>query len=167
MPHAQLTNILGANGEGFSTGPVIQDVQNASTTVTLPFGTLAVLTTPITTTTTTVFTVGKATTTATAAALNIGVVIQGGGESGPGSAMAVNPGTGQLCIHGHCRALFDETGTGVTLGDYIIVGGTTAGCLGDSGGTTAAAGRNYGVILETISISTQAGTLVNIWFEKT
>jgi hypothetical protein len=158
MPHAQLTNIAGADAEGFSSGPVIQDVQNTSTSATIPIGTLVVLHTPITTTTTTVFTVGVATTTAAAAPLNIGVCT--------GTIIPVNPGTGQVVIHGHVRALFDNTGTGVTSGDTIIIAGTTAGCLGDSGGTSATAGRNYGVILETLTAAV-GGTLVNIWFEKT
>jgi hypothetical protein len=165
MPSAQLTNVSGANGEGFSSGPVIQDVQNHSTTAVIAFGTLVALTTPITTTTTTVFQVGIATTTAALAPLNIGVAVGGAQDAGPGSSIAVNPGTGQVVIHGHCRALMDNTNTGVTTGDRIIIG-SAAGFLGDAGGTTAAAGLDYGVVLETLTAAS-TGTLVNIWFEKT
>jgi hypothetical protein len=165
MPMAQLTNIAGADGLGFSSGPVIQDVYNSSTTVTIPFGTLVQLVTPITTTTTTVFAVKPATTTASQAPLNIGVAVGASQDAGPGSAIA-SPGTGQVVIHGHCRALFDATTSPTVAGHYAIIGGTTAGALTDSGGTTAAAGLDYGVVLEAITIS--SGTsLVNIWFEKT
>ena len=161
MPQAQLTNIAGADGEGFSSGPVVQDCYNSSTSTAIPFGTLTQLITPITTTTTTVFAVKAATTTTTQAPLNIGVNITGG-VGGSQAALA----TGQIVIHGHARALFDATTSPTVAGHYAILGTTTAGSLTDSGGTTAAAGLDYGVVLEAITIS--SGTsLVNIWFEKT
>jgi len=47
----------------------------------------------------------------------------------------------------------------------VIRSAATAGALADAGTTVAAAGLNYGVVLEAVTIS---GTgLVNIWFEKT
>jgi hypothetical protein len=165
MPQAQLTNIAGVNGEGFSSGPVMQDVWNSSTSTTIPFGTLCQLITPITTTTTTVFAVKAATTTAAQAPLNIGICAGGVPDSGVGSAIAA-PGVGTVVIHGHVRALFDATTSPTVAGHFAILGTTTAGSLTDSGGTTAAAGLDYGVVLEAITIS--SGTsLVNIWFEKT
>lgn len=165
MPMAALTNVAGVNGLGYMSGPVTQDVYNSSTTTAIPFGTLVQLITPITTTTTTVFAVKAATTTASQAPLNIGIAIGGAQDAGVGSSIAA-PGTGQVCIHGHCRALFDATTSPTVAGHYAILGTTTAGSLTDSGGTTAAAGLDYGVVLEAITIS--SGTsLVNIWFEKT
>lgn len=157
MPQAQLTNVGGADGEGFSSGPVVQDVLN-STTVAIPVGTLVAIQTPITTTTTTQFTVATATSVNTTAPLNIGIVSSPAGL--PGS------GYGQVVIHGHVRALVDSTTTPTVVGHRLIIGGTTPGCLSDNANTTAAAGLDYGVVLEALTTVT-AGTLVNIWFEKT
>ena len=168
MPDALLTNIAGADGESFFTGPVVQDACNTTTTA-IPQGTLVAIQTPITTTTTTIFGVGAATSVATTAPLNIGVAI---GGSAPGTSIAAAGtvatagGTGQVVIHGHCRALVDSTTTPTVVGHRLIIGGTTAGCLSDAGTTTAAAGLNYGVVLEALTPTT-TGTLTNIWFEKT
>ena len=168
MPQAQLTNIAGADGEAFATGPVVQDVTNSTTTA-IPLGTLVALQTPITTTTTTIFGVGAATSVATTAPLNVGVAIGGAAPStsiAAAGAVATAGGTGQAVIHGHCRALVDNTTTPTVVGHRLIIGGTTAGCLSDAGTTTAAAGLNYGVVLEALTPTT-TGTLTNIWFEKT
>lgn len=165
MPTAQLTNIAGADGLGFSSGPQIQDVYNSSTTATIAFGQLVAIVTPITTTTTTVFAVAVATTVNTTAPLNIGVAVGGVPDSGVGSSITTQ-GTGQVVVQGHCRALVDSTTTPTVVGHRLIIGGTTAGCLSDAGTTTAAAGLNYGVVLEVLTAVT-AGTLTNIWFEKT
>ena len=173
MPQAQITNIAGADAEGFSSGPVVQDVCNTTTTA-IAFGTLVAIQTPITTTTTTIFGVGAATSVATTAPLNVGIAIGGGSNTGPGStipaagAVASAGGTGQAVIHGHVRALVDSTTSPTVVGHRLIIGGTTAGTLSDAGTTTAAAGVNYGVVLEAVTISTVTNTsLVNIWFEKT
>ncbi len=165
MPQAQLTNVAGANGEGYSTGPVIQDVYNSSTSATIAFGTLCALVTPVNSTTTTVFAVAAATSVATTAPLNVGIAVGGSTDSGTGSQINTL-GTGQIVIHGHCRALVDSTTTPTVVGHRLIIGGTTAGTLSDAGTTTAAAGLDYGVVLEVLTTVT-AGTLVNIWFEKT
>lgn len=165
MPMAQLTNVAGVNGEGFSSGPSMQDVYNSSTSASIPFGTLVALVTPITTTTTTVFAVAVATSVATTAPLNIGVAAAGQVGSGVGTSIST-VGTGQVVVHGHVRALVDSTTSPTVVGHRLIIGGTTAGCLSDAGTTTAAAGVNYGVVLEAVTTTT-AGTLVNIWFEKT
>jgi hypothetical protein len=155
MPTAQLTNIAGADGEGFSSGPLIQDVLNGDT-IALPVGTLVALSTPITGTTTTQFKVATATTVAGTAPLNIGVVV--------GTAIGVGA-TGQVCVHGHCRALVDSTVSPTVAGHRLVLGGT-AGSLSDSGATTATAGINYGAVLEPVTIA--SGTaLVNIYFQKT
>ena len=156
MPSQQLTNIAGADGEGFNTGPVIQDVLNGSTAV--PFGTLVALATPITLGTTSQFIVNAAVATAATAPLNIGISIGGG----VGGSMAANA-SGQVVIHGHVRALYNNTSV---VGNYAILATALAGALHDSGGTTAAAGLNYGVALEAVTISS-GSSLVNIWFEKT
>jgi hypothetical protein len=161
MPDALLTNVAGAEGEAFYTGPQIQDVVN-TTTVAIPNGTLCAIATPITTTTTTIFGVAAATSVATTAPLNIGIAV---GGKYPTSSIGAS-GTGQVVIHGHCRALVDSTTTPTVAGHRLIIGGTTAGCLSDSGTTTAAAGLNYGVVLEALTPTT-TGTLTNIWFEKT
>jgi hypothetical protein len=168
MPQAQLTNIAGADGESFATGAVIQDVSNTTTTA-IPVGTLCAIQTPITGTTTTIFGVGAATSVATTAPLNIGIAI--GGYSPATSIAAAGTagqagGTGQVVTHGHVRALVDSTTSPTVVGHRLIIGGTTAGCLSDAGTTTAAAGVNYGVVLEAVTIS-GASSLVNIWFEKT
>jgi hypothetical protein len=171
MPVAQLTNIIGADGEGFSTGPQVQDVVNITTTA-IAFGSLVALQTPVTGTTTTLFGVGTATSVATTAPLNIGIAIGGGPNTGTGSTIgaATTAGTagqtGQVVIHGHTRALIDSTTSPTVVGHRLIIGGTTAGCLSDAGTTTAAAGVNYGVALEAVTIS-GTSSLVNIWFEKT
>ena len=160
MPQAQLTNVAGADGEGFSSGPQIQDVVNGDT-VAIPFGTLVQLVTPITGSTTTVFDVKNAPTTAAQAPLNIGIAITGG----VGGSMAAGA-TGQVVIHGHTRALFDATVSPTVAGHRAVIGGTTAGALADAGTTNAAAGLDYGVVLEAVTIA--SGTaLVNMWFEKT
>lgn len=162
MPVAQLTNIAGVNGLGFSSGPQIQDVLNGSTAI--PFGTLVALATPITTTTTTQFIVNAATSVATTAPLNIGIAVGGAQDAGPGSSIAAN-GTGQIVIQGHCRALVDSTTSPTVVGHRLLIGGTTAGSLSDAGTTTGAAGTNYGAVLEALTITSTS--LVNIWFEKT
>lgn len=160
MPTAQLTNVNGADGEGFSTGPQIQDVVNGDT-IALVVGTLVALVTPITGTTTTTFAVKTATTVAGTAPLNIGVVV--GGQA-PATSIPVG-GTGQVVIQGHCRALVDSTVSPTVAGHRLVIG-ATAGSLSDSGATTAAAGLNYGAVLEPVTIA--SGTsLVNIWLEKT
>jgi hypothetical protein len=164
MPQAQLTNIAGADGEGFNSGPVMQDVYNSSTSTVILNGTLVQLITPITTTTTTIFAVKIATTTTTQAPLNIGIA--SGTEVTASGTGILAPGVGQAAIHGHTRALFDATTSPTVAGHYAILGTTTAGSLTDSGGTTAAAGLDYGVVLEAVTISS-GQSLVNIWFEKT
>jgi hypothetical protein len=155
VPQAQNTNIAGVNGLGFSTGPQVQDVLNGSTAV--PFGTLVALATPITTNVTTTFVVNAATTVNTTAPLNIGISIGGG----VGGSMAANA-TGQVVIHGHVRALYDNTSV---VGNRNIIG-TTAGSLHDAGTTTGTLGLNYGVALEAVTVG-GTSLLVNIWFEKT
>ena len=157
MPQAQLTSVGGQDGESMFTGPVIQDVLNSTTTA-IATGTLVAIVTPITTTTTTQFTVATATSVNTTAPLNIGIVV--------GSAGLPASGYGQVVTHGHVRALVDSTTTPTVVGHRLIIGGTTPGTLSDAGSTTAAAGLNYGVVLEALTTVT-AGTLVNIWFEKT
>jgi len=162
MPQAMITNVAGADGESFSTGPVMQDVVNTST-VAIPTGTLVAIKTPITGTTTTIFAVAAATSVATTAPLNIGIAA---GGNYPSSNILANNGTGQVVTHGHVRALVDSTTSPTVVGHRLIIAGTTAGALSDAGTTTAAAGVNYGVVLEAVTIS--SGTsLVNIWFEKT
>jgi hypothetical protein len=144
-------------------------VANVTTTA-IPFGSLVAVTTPFTSTST-VFGVGAATSVATTAPLNIGIAIGGGPNTGPGSTIAAAPaagalgGTGQAVIHGHTRALVDATVSPTVVGHRLVIGGTTAGCLSDAGTTTAAAGLNYGVVLEAVTIS-GTSALVNIWFEK-
>jgi hypothetical protein len=170
MPSAQLTNVGGADAEGFTSGPVIQDVCNTTTTAIAP-GTLVAIQTPITGTTTTIFGVGTATSVATTAPLNIGVSVPatatGQSIAAAGTVGGVG-GMGQAVIHGHVRALVDSTTSPTVVGHRLIIGGTTAGTLSDAGTTTAAAGVNYGVVLEAVTISTVTNTsLVNIWFEKT
>jgi hypothetical protein len=162
MPTAQITNIAGADGEGFNTGPDIQDVFNSSTTAAIAYGALVAITTPITGTTTTQFEVATATSVATTAPLNIGIAV---GGTAPTTTIAAS-GTGQVVRHGHTRALVDSTTSPTVVGHRLIIGGTTAGCLSDAGSTTAAAGVNYGVVLEAVTIS-GTSSLVNIWFEKT
>lgn len=168
MPQAQITNISGEEGEGFTSGPVTQDVCNTTTTA-IPVGTLVAIQTPITTTTTTIFGVGAATSVATTAPLNIGIATGGaapGTSIAAAGAAATAGGLGQVVTHGHCRALVDSTTSPTVVGHRLIIGGTTAGCLSDAGTTTAAAGVNYGVVLEALTPTT-TGTLTNIWFEKT
>jgi hypothetical protein len=168
MPQAQLTNVAGADGESFATGPVMQDVCNTTTTA-IPTGALVAIQTPITGTTTTIFGVGNATSVATTAPLNVGICAsgKGGGTSISAAGTAGQAGgLGQIVTHGHVRALVDNTTTPTVVGHRLIIGGTTAGCLSDSGATTAAAGVNYGVVLEALTPTT-TGTLTNIWFEKT
>jgi hypothetical protein len=165
MPQAQLTNIAGADGEGFSSGPVMQDIVNTTTTAILS-GALVAIQTPITTTTTTIFGVGTATSVATTAPLNIGIGSAGGSSIAAAGAVGQAGGFGLAVTHGHTRALVDSTTTPTVVGHRLIIGGTTAGCLSDAGTTTAAAGLNYGVVLEVLT-TVAAGTLVNIWFEKT
>lgn len=168
MPQAQITNVAGDDGEGFTSGPVCQDVVNITTTA-IALGALVALQTPITGLTTTIFGVGVATSVATTAPLNIGINV---GGSSPTTTIAAATtagavgGTGQVAIHGHCRALVDSTTSPTVVGHRLIIGGTTAGTLSDSGTTTAAAGLDYGVVLEAVTIS-GASSLVNIWFEKT
>jgi hypothetical protein len=170
MPSQQLTNIAGADGDGVNTGPLVQDICNITTTA-IPFGTLVALQTPFTQTST-VFGVGVATSVATTAPLNIGIAIGGGPDTGTGSSVPAAGaaggvgGFGQAVIHGHCRALVDSTTSPTVVGHRLIIGGTTAGTLSDSGATTAAAGLNYGVVLEAVTIS-GTSSLVNIWLEKT
>ena len=169
MPSQQLTNIAGADGEGVNTGPAIQDVCNV-TTVAIPFGALTALSTPFTQTST-IFGVATATSVATTAPLNIGITIGGGPDTGTGSSIPAATtagaagGTGQVVVHGHTRALVDSTTSPTVVGHRLVIGATTAGCLSDSGATTAAAGLNYGVVLEAVTI---AGTssLVNIWLRN-
>jgi hypothetical protein len=170
MPQAQLTNVADANADGVSTGPQIQDVCNSTTTA-IPFGGLVALVTPYTQTST-IFAVANATSVATTAPLNIGIAIGGGPDTGTGSTIPAATasgsvgGLGQAVIHGHTRALVDSTTSPTVVGHRLIIGGTTAGCLSDAGTTTAAAGVNYGVVLEAVTIS-GTSSLVNIWFEKT
>jgi hypothetical protein len=170
MQVQSLTNIADANVDGVATGPQIQDVIN-TTTVAIPFGSLVAIQTPYTQTST-LFGVGAATSVATTAPLNIGIAIGGGPNTGTGSTIgaAGSAGgagqTGQAVIHGHTRALVDSTTSPTVVGHRLIIGGTTAGTLSDSGTTTAAAGVNYGVVLEAITVS-GTSSLVNIWFEKT
>jgi hypothetical protein len=170
MPQAQLTNVADANVDGVSTGPQIQDVVNTTTTA-IAFGALVALQTPYTQTST-LFGVGTATSVAGTAPLNIGIAIGGGPNTGTGSTIgaAASAGlegqTGQVVIHGHTRALVDSTTTPTVAGHRLVIGATTAGTLSDSGATTAAAGLNYGVVLEAITVS-GTSSLVNIWFEKT
>ena len=171
MPDAQLTNVAGANGEGFSSGPLEQDIVNVTTTA-IPQGTLVAIHTPITGSTTTIFGVGAATSVATTAPLNIGIAAPGPQSSGTSIAAAGSVGAaggnGKAVTHGHVMALVDSTTSPTVVGHRLIIGGTTAGTLSDAGTTTAAAGVNYGVVLEAVTISTTANvSLVNIWFEKT
>jgi hypothetical protein len=162
MPQAQLTNVGGADGEGFSSGPQIQDVVN-TTTVAIATGQLVALTTPITGSTTTQFAVGVATSVVTTAPLNIGIAV---GGTNVANNIPASGGTGQVVIHGHVKALVDSTTSPTVVGHRLINAGTTAGSLSDSGATTATAGVNYGVVLEAVTIS-GTGSLVNVWFEKT
>ena len=166
MPQAQITEVGGIDGEGFFSGPVMQDITNSTTTA-ISNGMLVALQTPITTTTTTVFGFGIATSVATTAPLNIGIAVPGVGNTiAAAGSTGTAGGYGQAVTHGHCRALVDSTTSPTVVGHRLIIGGTTAGCLSDAGSTTAAAGVNYGVVLEAVTIS-GTSSLVNIWFEKT
>lgn len=171
MPVAQITVVAGQEGEGLASGPAIQDVCNVTTTA-IPVGTLLALATTSFTwtgTTVTVFGVQAASSVSTTAPLNVGIAV---GGNAPGTNILAagtaggTGGTGQMVIHGHTRALVDSTTTPTVVGHRLIIGGTTAGCLSDAGTTTAAAGLNYGVVLEALTPTT-TGTLTNIWFEKT
>jgi hypothetical protein len=165
MPQAQITNIAGADGEGFSSGPVMQDVVNTTTTAILN-GALVAIQTPVTTTTTTIFGFGTATSVATTAPLNVGIAGVGVGATiAAAGAVGQAGGRGLIVTHGHARALVDNTTTPTVVGHRLIIGGTTAGCLSDSGTTAGTLGLNYGVVLEALATTT-TGTLVNIWFEK-
>ena len=169
MPQAMITVVGGQDGEALFSGPLLQDVCNTTTTA-IALGALVAIQTPITGLTTTIFGVGTATTTATLAPLNIGISVGASNTAGTtipaaGSVGAVG-GFGQVVTHGQCRALVDATTSPTVVGHRLIVGGTTAGALSDAGTTTAAAGVNYGVVLEAVTIA--SGTaLVNVWFEKT
>jgi hypothetical protein len=164
MPQAQLTNIIGAGGETpLASGPVTQDAVNQTASV-IPQGTLCAAVTPITGVTTAVFAVAPTSTVATTAPLDIGPVVAG---PSPGStSIPASGGTGQLCTHGQCRALVDNSVTPTVVGHRLIRSAATAGLLADAGTTVAAAGLNYGVVLEAVATGA-AGTLVNIWYEKT
>jgi hypothetical protein len=158
-----LTNTTGFGGETpLVAGPVCQDVDNSTATA-IPTGTLCAVTTPIVGATATSFTVAPSSATATTAPLDIGVVVSG---QSPGSSIPASGGTGQLCTHGYCRALLDNSVSPTVVGHRVIRSAGTAGALADAGTTVAAAGLNYGVVLEAVTIG--AGTaLVSIWFEKT
>jgi len=171
MPDALLTNVAGAGGEGSLVGayagPVTQDVVNTTTTA-IPNGTLCAIQTPIAGPTPALYGVGASSATATTAPLDMGVAIGGAGPTTSIAAAGVSGGVGglgQVAIHGFCRALLDASVSPTVVGHRLIRSAATAGALADAGTTVAAAGLNYGVVLEAVTIS---GTgLVNIWFEKT
>ena len=122
MPDAQLTNVAGANGEGFSSGPLEQDIVNVTTTA-IPQGTLVAIHTPITGSTTTIFGVGAATSVATTAPLNIGIAAPGPQSSGTSIAAAGSVGAaggnGKAVTHGHVMALVDSTTSPTVVGHRL------------------------------------------------
>jgi hypothetical protein len=161
MPVGQLNNVSGAGGETLSSGPQIQDVVNTSATA-IPVGTLVAVATPIVGPTPSVFGVAASSTVATTAPLDIGIAIGGAGQ---GSSIAANNGAGQVVIQGFVRALVDSSVSPTVVGHRLIRSATVAGAMADAGVTTGAAGLNYGVILEAVTIS--SGTqMVNVWFQR-